>query len=67
MQASQIAKKYKKNNIENTSKKIVDFIRELLSISVSAKLYNSFTIYIYVDSIAFCQILVDIIRNLYYF
>jgi len=52
MQVLQTTKRDKTENIENASKKIVNFICKLLLTLVLAKLYNSFAIYIYINSIA---------------
>jgi len=54
MQASQVAKKNKRNNVENANKKIVDFIYKLLLTLILATIDNSFAIRIYVNSITLC-------------
>jgi len=54
MQASQIARRDKKSNVEDANKKIVDFIYKLLLTLVLATIYNNFAMRVYVNSIALC-------------
>jgi len=51
MQVSQTTKEDKRENIEDASKKIVDFIYKLLSTSILVRLYNNFAIRAYVNNI----------------
>jgi len=67
MQASQATRRDEKNNVEDANKKIVDFIYKLLSTSILATIDNNFAMRTYINNIALCQILINIIRSLYYF
>jgi len=54
MQASQAIEKDERNNVENASEKIVNFIYKLLLTLTLATIYNNFVVRTYVNNIAFC-------------
>jgi len=66
MQASQATKEDKKNDIKDASEKVVDFIYKLLLTSILTTIYNNIAIRTYVNSIALCQMLINITRNSHY-
>jgi len=66
MQISQAIKRDEKSDVKNANKKIVNFIYKLLSTSILATIDNNFAIRIYVNNIALCQILINIIKSSHY-